>query len=109
MDLAVSSRSDGVAILTVGGDVDIESAPALAERIAAIIEDGQRRLVVDLCGVDFIDSTGLGALVGGLNQARSVGGRLDLVCNLERVNKLLRITGLNDVFTIYTSLDDLPD
>ncbi len=109
MELSLRDRSDitaGVAVLEVGGEVDAYSAPKLHERIDEIVEAGQRHLVVDLGGVDFIDSTGLGVLVSGHNKAREVGGRLDLVCNLDRIIKLMRITGLDDVFVIHSSVDE---
>lgn len=101
MDLSLHANSYGsAAILEVGGEVDAYSAPNLAEQISELVAAGQKQIVVDLNGVEFIDSTGLGVLVGGFNEARDAGGRLDLVCAVERVIKLLRITGLDEVFTI---------
>jgi len=61
---------------------------------------------VDLGRVDFIDSTGLGVLVGALNRARELGGNLQLICAQERVLKLLRITGLDQVFTVRSTLEE---
>lgn len=107
MDLSLRDRSDitaDVAVLEVGGEVDAYSAPKLRERIDAIVENGENHLVLDLAGVDFIDSTGLGVLVSGHNKAREAGGRLDLVCNVDRIIKLMRITGLDDVFVIHQSV-----
>jgi anti-sigma B factor antagonist len=105
VELSLRATTDSPAtVLAVSGEVDAYSAPALRERISEILADGSRHLVVDLNGVEFIDSTGLGALVGGLKEARAAGGRLDLVCSVDRVIKLLRITGLDDVFTIKPSV-----
>lgn len=107
MDLSLATHDDDNAVvLNVSGEVDVYSAPALSERINEILDSGSRRIVVDLSAVEFIDSTGLGALVGGHNRARDLGGELLLVCTVERVIKLLRITGLNDVFTIKSSVDE---
>ena len=55
--------------------------------------------------VEFLDSTGLGVLVGGLNRVRAHDGSLDLVCTQERILKIFRITGLTKVFGIYQSVD----
>jgi anti-sigma B factor antagonist len=107
VDLSLRHRSDitsDVAVLEVGGEVDAYSAPKLSERIDEIVDNGEHHLVVDLGGVDFIDSTGLGVLVSGHNKARQAGGRLDLVCNVDRIIKLMRITGLDDVFVIHPSV-----
>jgi anti-sigma B factor antagonist len=59
-----------------------------------------------MAGVDFLDSTGLGVLVGGLKRARSHDGTLELVCDQEKILKVFRITGLTKVFRIHTSLSD---
>jgi anti-sigma B factor antagonist len=107
LSLTMGTDSAGRTVLEVGGEVDAYSAPTLGERITDILDGGERRLVVDLDGVGFIDSTGLGVLVGGFNRARDLGGRLDLVCGSERVLKLLRITGLDDVFTVHSSRADI--
>jgi anti-sigma B factor antagonist len=112
VDLSLRARNDitaDAAVLEVGGEVDAYSAPKLRERIDEIVDNGEHHLVVDLGGVDFIDSTGLGVLVSGHNKAREAGGRLDLVCNVDRVIKLLRITGLDDVFAIHPSVADAID
>ena len=82
------------------------TAPALRDRIADLLDSGQHQLVIDLGGVEFLDSTGLGVLVAGLNRAREVGGSLSLVCPQERVLKLFRITGLDEVFTVHATVDE---
>ncbi|HEY9476300.1 MAG TPA: STAS domain-containing protein [Mycobacteriales bacterium] len=107
MDITLNSRDEpGYTVLEVAGEVDVYTAPTLRDRIADLLDAGQRRLVVNLTSVEFIDSTGLGVLVGSLNKARELGGSLDLVCPQERVLKLLRITGLDDVFSVYRTVDD---
>ncbi len=92
-------------VLEVSGEVDVYTAPALRDRITDLLDAGRHRLVVDLAGVEFLDSTGLGVLVAGLNRAREVGGTLDLVCPQERVLKLFRITGLDEVFAVHPTVD----
>ena len=107
MDLTLNTRTEGQhTVLAVAGEVDVYTAPALRDRIADLLDKGQQRLVIDLGGVEFLDSTGLGVLVAGLNRAREVGGSLSLVCPQERVLKLFRITGLDEVFTVHSTVDD---
>jgi anti-sigma B factor antagonist len=105
VELTLSTRADGDrTILEVGGEIDVYTAPKLREHLAQLVEDGCYGIVVDLESVAFLDSTGLGVLVGGLKKVRSHNGWLRLVCTQERILKILRITGLDTVFTIHDSV-----
>ncbi len=90
----------------VGGEIDVYTAPALRECLDGEIEKGQHELIVDLGGVTFMDSTGLGVLVGRLKMVRQREGTMRLVCAHERVLKVFTITGLDKVFEIYPSVDE---
>src|SRR5688572_1394472 len=104
LGLDVTERN-GYAILAVRGEVDVYTAPRLRERLVELVSQGQRQIVVDLEGVDFLDSTGLGVLVGGLKRLRSHDGDLSLVCTQHRILKVFEITGLTKVFSIHDSVD----
>jgi anti-sigma B factor antagonist len=105
VDLTLNTRSEADrTVLEVAGEVDVYTGTTLRDRISGLLDSGARDLIVDLGRVDFIDSTGLGVLVGALNRARELGGSLQLVCAQERVLKLLRITGLDQVFTVQPSV-----
>lgn len=107
MDLNVTSRQEGGrAVVGVAGEIDVYTAPVLRERIRDLTAEGHYRLVVDLTDVDFLDSTGLGVLVGGLNQVRTHDGSLHLVCDQEKILKVFRITGLTKVFPIHATLSE---
>jgi anti-sigma B factor antagonist len=107
VDLSLTTRTIGErTVLDVVGEVDVYSAPALRDRIAELLESSQPSLVVNLCDVSFLDSTGIGTLVAGLNRAVQLGGTLSLVCDHDRILKLFRITGLDAVFTIHPTLED---
>ena len=107
MEITVSRTTAGdVPIVAVNGEVDVYSAPALKERITELLESGQHTLIVDLSGVAFLDSTGLGALVEARAATGDAGGSLPLVCSQERILKLFTITGLDGVFTIYPSVSE---
>jgi anti-sigma B factor antagonist len=107
VDLTLNTRTQGEhTVLEVAGEVDVYTAPGLRDRVSDLLDGGQHQLIIDLGGVEFLDSTGLGVLVAGLNRAREVGGSLSLVCPQERVLKLFRITGLDEVFTVHGTVDE---
>lgn len=105
MDLTLSTRREGErTVVVVGGEIDVYTAPKLREQLVELETAGQHDLVVDLERVEFLDSTGLGVLVGGLKRVRSHDGSLRLVCTQERILKVFRITGLTKVFAIHDSV-----
>jgi len=107
MDLSLNvSEREGWAILSVGGEVDVATAPRLREQLIDLVNGGQHRIVVDLSDVEFLDSTGLGVLVGALKRVRTQDGDLALVCTESRILKVFEITGLTKVFTMYESVDE---
>ena len=106
MDLTLETRSgDGATVVAVQGEIDVYTAPKLRDKITELVGEGAYHLIIDMEGVEFLDSTGLGVLVGGLKKVRARDGSLELVCNQERLLKIFRITGLAKVFTIHPSLD----
>lgn len=106
MDLGLDvTENNGVTVLAVRGQVDVYTAPRLRERLVELAGEGHYRIVVDLEGVDFLDSTGLGVLVGGLKRLRSHDGDLQLVCTQHRILKVFEITGLTKVFSIFDSVE----
>ena len=107
MELSVVTRREGArTVISVTGEIDVYTAPTLRERLNELVADGEYHLVVDMAGVDFLDSTGLGVLVGGLKRARAHEGTLQLVCDQEKILKVFRITGLTKVFPIHATLDE---
>ena len=104
MDLSLETRhEDGRTIIEVGGEIDVYTAPRLRDKITELVGDGNYNLVIDMEKVDFLDSTGLGVLVGGLKKVRSHDGSMRLICTQERLLKIFRITGLAKVFAIHSS------
>jgi anti-sigma B factor antagonist len=92
-------------VLAVKGEVDVYSAPRLREKLVELVSQGHRHIVVDLESVDFLDSTGLGVLVGGLKRLRSHEGDMTLVCTQARILKVFEITGLTTVFRITDTVE----
>lgn len=107
MDLALSARDlPPYRIIEVGGEIDVYTAPSLREAVVEAVDDGYFQLIIDVENVAFLDSTGLGVLVGALKRVRSEDGSLDIVCTHERLLKIFQITGLDKVFGLYGSVED---
>jgi anti-sigma B factor antagonist len=88
-------------VVSVSGEVDLYSAPELKERMLSAIDRGKTRIVVDLTGASFIDSTTLGVLVGARKRLREHDGVLAVVCADDDKLALFEMTGLDRVFSIH--------
>ena len=105
MELSVANGAGGApSVVTVSGEVDVHSAPQLRDGLTSVLSAGDSPLVVDLTGVSFLDSTGLGALVAARTLAAERGVGLHLACTSRRILKLFTITGLDGVFEIHDSV-----
>lgn len=102
IDLSIESSLKGRwDVLTLQGEVDIYTAPKLKGAVVQSLEAGRNHLIIDLRAVDFIDSTGLGVLIGGVKRIKEGRGEMALVCSKGSILRLLGITGLDKVFPIY--------
>ncbi|MHB0976097.1 MAG: STAS domain-containing protein [Candidatus Aquicultorales bacterium] len=107
MDLKIESKEvDGIGIIALEGEVDVYTAPKLKSRLIDMVDEGKYDIIVDLQKVEFMDSSGLGVLVGGLKRVKSHQGSVTLVCTQENILKIFRITGLVKVFPIFPSQDE---
>ncbi len=95
----------GAAVITVRGEVDMSTAPELQGTLSRLLDEGRTNIVVDLEGVEFLDSTGLGVMVGAHKRLLRSGERLALVCTQRSIRRVLDITGLAGVFSVHDSLD----
>src|ERR1700744_2000714 len=103
VELKVSSRSQGDQELVLAiGEIDLYTAPRLQSELTAVIASAApaSRVVVDMSGVEFCDSTGMNVLLSCLRQARERGGELELAAPRPAIIKILAVTGLDSVFTI---------
>jgi len=98
-------RRGDFTVLQPQGEIDFATGPQLKDAILEALVAGDVNLVVDLLEVDFIESTGLGALIGGHRRARALNGSLSLVCTEDQMLKVFRITGLDKVFTIHDTVE----
>jgi len=88
------------------GKFNLVSAPPVKARIDALVAGGKVKIVVDLGGVDFIDSSGLGALIGGLKAARQHGGDVRIACAGEQVRAVLKLTNLDRILSPYPTVEE---
>lgn len=93
-------------VVAAGGELDLFTSERLREKLADVLELGGRRILVDLTGVSFMDSTALGVLVGAAKRLESSGGQMVLVADDPRVTRVIEITGLARVFRIESSLPE---
>jgi anti-sigma B factor antagonist len=108
VDFRISSAhlADDAYIVSLGGEIDLYTAPQLEQALQELTASGARRVVVDLAGAAFIDSTVLGVLLNALTRLDAGGGELVLVSDDRRILKLLEVTGLGRVFRIKPTLTD---
>ncbi len=94
------------AVLRVTGEIDMATAPRLRQHVLSVTAGKPLGLVLNLDRVDFIDSTGLGVMVGAAKRMRVIDGGFRIVCAQEHLNKLFKLTRLDEVFDIYETLQD---
>jgi anti-sigma B factor antagonist len=101
-----TARNGEVHLFLLGGSLDIATSPTLRAALLEAADHGKHDLVVDLSKLEFVDSTGLGALIGAHKRATEKEGSVRLVAQEGQILRLLRITGLLGVFAVYPTLDD---
>jgi anti-sigma B factor antagonist len=94
------------AVLRIAGEMDVYTSPKLRKQVADLAENGTIHVIADLRGLDFLDSTGLGALVGSLKRLRIRQGSLVIVTSGGRILKLFQITGLTHAFALHSCVLD---
>jgi anti-sigma B factor antagonist len=100
------SEADGYRVLRPSGDLDVYTVGSLRDAIAEILEASTPHIVVDLDGVPFMDSSGLGALMGGVRRLREAGGDLAIACTREQHLKLFSITGFGEGVSIAPTVEE---
>ena len=107
MELGIDVRKiESHAVVDVSGEIDVYTAPKLREKLIELVSEGTYDMVVNLEGVDFLDSTGLGVLVGALKRVKAHDGSLSIVCTQDKILKIFKITGLTKVFPIHSSVEE---
>jgi anti-sigma B factor antagonist len=107
MDIQISTVDfgDGIIRVAVAGEVDLYTAPALKRALRDAVDQGGRRILVDLSQATFIDSTTLGVLIGALKRIRPLGGELVIVCRNPNIRKIFAITLLDRIFEVFPTVE----
>jgi anti-sigma B factor antagonist len=100
------SEQNGYKVVRPSGDLDVYTVGSLRDAIGAMIDDEAAKVVVDLDGVPFMDSSGLGALMGGVRRLREAGGDLAIACTKEQHLKLFTITGFGEGVSIAPTVEE---
>ncbi|MCL6519907.1 MAG: STAS domain-containing protein [Armatimonadota bacterium] len=105
MNLRLETRSvdSKVSIIDLQGEIDVFTAPQLKQRILEMLDQGVIHLIVNLSGVEYLDSAALGVLIGGLKRLRERDGSLSIICPNMRIKRIFEITGLDKIFDIYAT------
>ena len=108
MNLKLNTRTinDQTSLIDLEGEVDVYTAPQLKQQIITLLDSGVKRVIVNLSAVDYLDSTALGVLIGGLKRLRERNGALDLICPNQRIKRIFEITGLDKIFDIFATEED---
>lgn len=93
-------------VIELEGEVDVYTAPQLKQQIISILEGGAKTLAINLTKVDYLDSTALGVLIGGLKRMREKDGNMVLICPSPRIRRVFEITGLDKIFDIYNTEEE---
>jgi anti-sigma B factor antagonist len=108
MSLEVQTRQadSGATVVAPTGRLDVAGAPALKDAISEALKNGQAKVVIDMEGVSFVDSTGLGSVIAALKQIRSSQGDLRLAAPNQQVRVVLELTTLDRVFPYYSTVEE---
>ncbi|MCU1509343.1 MAG: anti-sigma-factor antagonist [Glaciihabitans sp.] len=101
MEFSIVDRDGDIAVLRLNGRLNMVSAGRVRDAVATAVADGRSRVVVDLTRVEFMDSSGLGALVSGMKAARLAGGDLRIASPTEQVKLVLQLTNMDRVLPAY--------
>src|SRR5688500_14781379 len=106
MKIALEPRQDGIAVARFSGRLDFTSVAEARNQFTAAIGAGHHKLIVDLSKVEFVDSAGLGSLIGGMRTARQAGGDLRIANPSDQAKMLLSLTSLDQVLKIHPTVEE---
>jgi anti-sigma B factor antagonist len=104
--MSTSEPGPEKAVIALSGEVDLYSCPEFKEELLRVIGTGATLVVVDLTETTFIDSTALGVLIRGVERLKTQDGRLVVACSDPNIVKVFEVTGLDRIFTVYSSRDE---
>jgi anti-sigma B factor antagonist len=99
-------RVDGFQVVDAVGEIDVYTAPQFKQAVNAIIDSGQKDLIVNMAQVSYMDSSGFGTLLSATKRLRPLGGTVNLVACNSAIDRMLKITRLNTVFGTFGTIDE---
>jgi anti-sigma B factor antagonist len=106
LDVETRQADNGITVVAATGRLDVAGAPALKDAITEAVKNGLPRIVIDMQGVSFVDSTGLGSVISALKQIRGSQGELRLAAPNQQARVVLELTTLDRVFPYYATLEE---
>ena len=107
-DFSVEEHNHGGAsVLTVNGELDLRTSPELEQRLSKAFDGGAELVILDLRGIEFMDSTGLRVLLSAHQRAHESGRRFALVRGADQVERVLTLTGVRDLLTVVDAPEEL--
>jgi anti-sigma B factor antagonist len=100
LQLSIDHEDGAAVVIVVGGELDVATTPAFRDLVNDLVSRGHTRLVLDLGGLEFVDSTGIGAFVGAMQKAKQAYGSLTLRAVPPRISSVLRVVGLDTVIPV---------
>lgn len=104
-----TDKTLGTPVITANGDIDIYSVAGFKSSINELLDTGVNELIIDLKGVEYVDSSGFGALLGATKRVRPNGGKIILAGCSESVARVMKITQLDTIFDIYKDREQAVD
>ena len=106
LDVQTRQTEGGISVVVPTGRLDVAGAPALKDAISELVKNGPPRVVIDMEGISFVDSTGLGSVISALKQVRGSQGDLRLAAPNQQVRVVLELTTLDRVFPYYATVEE---
>jgi anti-sigma B factor antagonist len=106
LEVETRQADNGVTVVAPTGRLDVAGAPALKEALSEAVKNGPPRIVIDMQGVSFVDSTGLGSVISALKQIRGSQGELRLAGPNQQARVVLELTTLDRVFPYYATVEE---
>lgn len=105
LDITAQHHADRTAVLTLSGRLSAVNVSELRSAVTSVVDQGWSHVLLELSGVSFIDSSGLGGIISGLKTARQAGGDLRLVAPAEQVMMILKLTNLDQILAVYPTIE----
>jgi len=107
LEVQTHQADNGVTVVAATGRLDVSGAPTLREAIGEVVNtDGTPRVIIDMGGISFVDSTGLGSVIAALKQIRNSQGELRLAAPNQQARVVLELTTLDRVFPYYATVEE---